>query len=142
MMRSNNSAHICVLQCVAVCCSVLHSVAAVLPGCSTAATYVCCIALKYVALRCRVLQSIAECCSVLQCAAVCCSVLQCAAVCCSVLLSVHIVMYYDICIVMHYDQSTQQYVLLCVKVPCNKSQCRSVAVLQCCSVAVCSVAAA
>jgi len=52
-----------VLQCVAVCCSVLLCVA------------VCC----------SVLQCIAVCCSVLQCVAVCCSVLQCIAVCCSVL---------------------------------------------------------
>jgi len=44
------------LQCVAVCCSVLH-----------------------------VLQCVAVCCSVLKCVAVCCSVLQCVAVCCSAL---------------------------------------------------------
>jgi len=44
------------LECVAVCCSVLQSVV------------VC-----------------AVCCSVLQCAAMCCSVLQCVAVCCSIL---------------------------------------------------------
>ena len=50
------------LQCVAVCCSVLQCVA------------VCC----------SVLQCVAVCCSVLQCAAVCCSVLQCVAVCRSV----------------------------------------------------------
>ena len=47
------------LQCVAVCCSVLHCVA------------VCC----------SVLQCAAVCCSVLQCAAVRCSVLQCVAAC-------------------------------------------------------------
>ena len=52
----------CLLQCVAVCCSVLQCVA------------VCCSAL----------QCAAVCCSVLQCVAVCCSVLQCVAVCCSV----------------------------------------------------------
>jgi len=45
----------CVLQCVAVCCSVLQ------------------------------LQRVAVCCSVLQCVAVRCSILQCVAVCCSVL---------------------------------------------------------
>jgi len=47
----------CVLQCVAVCCSVL----------------------QFVAVCCSVLQCVAVCCSVLQCVAVCCSVLQCVA---------------------------------------------------------------
>jgi len=50
----------CVLQCVAVCCSVLQSVA------------VCC----------SVLQCVAVCCSVLQCVAVCCRVLQCVSILC------------------------------------------------------------
>ena len=50
------------LQCVAVCCSVLQCVAAC----------------------CSVLQCVAVCCSVLQCVAVRCSMLQCVAVCCSV----------------------------------------------------------
>ena len=49
-----------VLQCVAVCCSVLQCV----------------------------LQRVAVCCSVLQCVAVCCSVLQCDILCCSVCCSV------------------------------------------------------
>jgi len=56
-----------VLQCAAVCCSVLQRAA------------VCC----------SVLQCAAVCCSVLQCAAACCSVLQCAAVRCSALQFVH-----------------------------------------------------
>ena len=51
------------LQCVAVCCSVLQYV---------------------VAVCCSVLQCVAVCSSVLQRVAVCCSVLQCVAVCCSV----------------------------------------------------------
>ena len=51
------------LQCVAVCCSVVQ--------CG--------------AVWCSVLQCVAVCCSVLQCGAVWCSVLQCVAVCCSVL---------------------------------------------------------
>jgi len=50
----------CVLQCVAVCCSVLQCVA------------VCCCLMRYSKGR--------------LCVAVCCSVLQCVAVCCSVLL--------------------------------------------------------
>jgi len=64
-----------VLQCVAVCCSVLQSV--------------CCSV--YHEARTRLSEGIvhlpfvAECCSVLQCVAVCCGVLQCFAVCCSVL---------------------------------------------------------
>ena len=49
------------LQCVAVCCSVLQCVA----------------------LCCSELQCVAVCCSELQCVAVCCSVLQCVAVRCS-----------------------------------------------------------
>jgi len=75
---------VCVLQCVAVCCSVLQCVAA------------CCSVLQCVAVRCSlflgllsvflqvlrvcVLQCVAMCCSVLQCVAACCSVLQCVAV--------------------------------------------------------------
>ena len=60
------------LQCAAVCCSVLQCAA------------VCCSVLQCAAVCCSVLQCAAVCCSVLQCAAVCCSVLQCAAVFCSV----------------------------------------------------------
>jgi len=57
--RSNASlSPVSVLQCVAMCCSVLQCVA----------------------MCCSVLQCIAVCCSVLQCVAVCCSVLQCIAV--------------------------------------------------------------
>jgi len=73
----------CMLQCVAVCCSVLQCVA------------VCCSVLQCVAVFCSVLKCVAVCfrvfrcvsvyCSVLQCVAVCCSVLQCVVVCCSVL---------------------------------------------------------
>ena len=62
----------CVLQCVAVCCSVLQCVT------------VCCSVLQCVAVCCSVLQCVAVCYSVLQCVAVCYSVLLCAAVCCCV----------------------------------------------------------
>ena len=55
------------LQCVAVCYSVLQCVA------------VCCSVLQCVAVCCSVLQCVTVCCSVLQCVAVCCSVLQCVA---------------------------------------------------------------
>ena len=88
------------LQCVAVCCSMVQRAA------------VCCSVLQCVAVFCSVLQCVAVCCNVLQCVAVLqltcvracvsctgihvlqcvaqcvavwCSVLQCAAVCCSVL---------------------------------------------------------
>jgi len=60
-----------VLQCIAVCCSVLQ---------------VCCSVLQYVVVSCSVIAVCCSvCCSVLQCVAVCCSVLQRVAACCSVL---------------------------------------------------------
>ena len=58
-----------VLQCVALCCSVLQRIAD--------AVYVCLCG--DVLLQC-VLQSVTVCCSVLQCVAVGCSFLQCVAV--------------------------------------------------------------
>ena len=68
------------LQCVAVCCSVLQCVAVR-----------CCVLQCVYELRtCNVGANDPEdmvslvCCSVLQCVAVCCSVLRCVAVCCSV----------------------------------------------------------
>ena len=60
---ASSRSSVCMLQCVAVYCSVLQCVA------------VCC----------SVLQCVAECCSVLPCVAVCYRVLQCVSVCCSVL---------------------------------------------------------
>jgi len=104
----------CVLQCVAVCCSVLQRGAAwcsvlqcVQCGCEflhcslapNRSLTVCCSVFQRVAVCCSVLQcgcefvccsltpnrSLTVCFSVLQCVAVCCSVLQCVAVCCSVL---------------------------------------------------------
>ena len=60
------------LQCVAVCCSVLQYVIVFLP---------------FFAVRGLVssAKGFTLCCSVLQCGAACCSVLQCVAVCCGVL---------------------------------------------------------
>ena len=55
------------LQCVAVCCSVLQCLA------------VCCM--WGLQIYCGMLQCVAVCCSVLQCVAVCCSMLQCVAMC-------------------------------------------------------------
>ena len=97
------------LQCVAVCCSVLQCVAVILRNVKYISQFfsmkhilVCCSVLQCVAVCCSVLQCVAVilrnvnyfsqffsmkhilmCCSVLQCVAVCCSVLQCVAVCCS-----------------------------------------------------------
>ena len=95
------------LQCVAVCCSVLQSsfliasFARMTLG-SIECPLLCCSVLQCAAVYCRVLQCVAVCYSVLQssflivslarmtfgsieCPLPCCSVLQCAAVCCSVL---------------------------------------------------------
>jgi len=63
-----------VLQCVAVCCSVLQCDD---DGEDVEWRQLCCSALQCVTLCCSVLQCVAVCCSVLQCVAVCCSVLQC-----------------------------------------------------------------
>jgi len=64
-----------VLQCVAVCCSVLQRIAAAL----------LCIRIYLTICSLSSLLIYTVCCSVLQCVAVCCDVLQCVAVCCSVL---------------------------------------------------------
>ena len=56
------------LQCVTLCCSVLHCVA------------VCYIMLQCVTLCCSVLHRVAVCYIVLQCVTLCCSVLHCVAV--------------------------------------------------------------
>jgi len=65
--EASRMCHVCVcsslLQCIAVCCSVLYCV---------------CIVLQCVAVCCSVLPCV---CILLQCVAVCCSVLQCVAVC-------------------------------------------------------------
>jgi len=81
-----------VLQCVAVCCSVLQWPP--LQNVSCPPLYilqciaVCCSVLQYVAVCCSVLHCMCRVlhytfCSALQCVAVCCSMLQCVAVCCS-----------------------------------------------------------
>jgi len=66
-----------VLQCVAVCCSVMQCVvgAALKEACDEASQVVCC----------GVVPGVAGCCSVLQCVAVWCRVVQSVAICCSVL---------------------------------------------------------
>jgi len=97
-----------VLQCVAVCCSVLQRVA----------------------VRCS--NGYTVCCSVLQCVAVCCSVLQYVAVCCSVLQRVALraiqggltvfamkdsFIFMPCCIRIHMCDMTHAYVTtLCVRI--------------------------
>jgi len=90
-----------VLQCVAVCCSMLQCAAHVRGCCSRCAAvcYAYCSVLQHTAACCIVSHCVAGCCRMLQCAdsnkqlnsvgcqghvAACCSVLQCVAVCCSV----------------------------------------------------------
>jgi len=68
------------LQCAAVCCSVLPYVAVCCRILQCAA--VCCSVLPYVAVCCRMLQCVAVCCSVLPYVEVCCSALQCVSICC------------------------------------------------------------
>ena len=79
-----------VLQCVAVCCSVLQLSQCVAVCCSVliqdglSLIFQQCVASgsdSSVAVCCSVLQCVAVCCSVLQCVAVRCSVVQCVAVC-------------------------------------------------------------
>jgi len=129
-----------VLQCVAVCCSVLRIPRSLLPLVSPLfvlqCVAACCSALQCVAVRCRALPCVAVCCSVLQYVAVCqgfpahfcpwylpcscsmcCSVLHCVAVCCSAIP----------CVAVRYS------VLQCVAVCCSVLQCVAV----CCSVWVC-----
>jgi len=68
-----------VLQCVAVCCSVLRCVNT--EACRGRALSSSCSVLQCVAVCCNVPQCVAVCCSVLQCVAGRCRVLQCVAVC-------------------------------------------------------------
>ena len=78
---------VCVLQCVAVCCSVLQCVAmsdkdqGVGRQVCNHSLFCCPAPGMRVAVCCSVLQCVAVCCGVLQCVAVCCRVLQCVAVC-------------------------------------------------------------
>ena len=93
--------HTCLLQCVAVCCSLLQCVTvcySVLqcvavswrllqraPRARNSATPACCSVLQCVAVCCSVSQCVTVCHSVSQCVTVCCSVLHCVLVCCNVL---------------------------------------------------------
>jgi len=80
-----------VLQCVAVWCSLVQCVVALIYQVFAEFSLACAgdddfFVLQCVAVCCSVLQCGAVWCSVVQCVAVCCSVLQCVAVCCSVTL--------------------------------------------------------
>ena len=80
------------LQCVAVCYSVLHCVV----------------------VRCSMLQCVAVCCSVLQCVAVCCSVLQCVAAvdrCCTHTLARVAVCYESVMVV---DSNAFMHAFMCM----------------------------
>ena len=114
------------LQCVAVCCSVLQCGA------------VCCSVLQCGAVCCSVLQCVAVCCSVLQCVAVCCSVLQCAAVCCNVLKRVAVCCHALQCVagccrVLQGVAARYSVMLQCVAICCSVLQCNAVCrnALQC-----------
>jgi len=82
-----------VLQCVAVCCSVLLYLLRSLVGTRSIVfqcVAVCCSVLQCIAMCCSTCSGVKStkdrmCCSMLQYIVVCCSVLQCVAVCCSVL---------------------------------------------------------
>ena len=114
------------LQCIAVCCSVLQRVAVYrspliawsIPKATPFAAVYCSV-LQYLAVLSNALQCVAVGCSGLQCVAVCCSVLQCVAVCCSVSLIDNFV----------FDPKRHR-LLQCVAVCCSVLQCVAV----CCSV--------
>ena len=120
------------LQCVAVCCSVLQCVTKQstttrhtrpVTNLKSSVTHQKSV-LQCVAVWCSVLQCVAVCCSVLQCVVVYCNVLQCVAVCCSVLQSVA-----ECCSVLQCAAVCCS-VLRCVAVCCSVLQCVAV----CCSV--------
>jgi len=84
-----------VLQCAAVCCSVLKVSSHRIYKYTNACVAVCCSVLQCVAVYCSVLQCVEGplSCKIqvhqrlhCKCVAVCCSVIQCVAVCCSSLL--------------------------------------------------------
>ena len=69
----------CVLQCIAVCCSVLQCAAVCCGVLARKGGALLAVRVAVCVLQ-SVLQCVAVCCSVLQCVAVCCCVLQCVAV--------------------------------------------------------------
>jgi len=115
-----------VLQCVAVCCSVMQRVAvscselqcvAVCCGVLQRVVLQCVTSLGFVqlsvyavvlcvAVRCSVLQCVAVSCNMLQCVAVCCNVSQCNEVCCGVLQYVAMCCSVLCCNVFHHSKWT------------------------------------
>jgi len=81
------------LQCVAVCCSVLHMYECIY------SVHITDTDIHFSDMCCSVLQCVAVCCSVLQCVTVCYSVVQCGAVCCSVLQCVAVLHMYIVYII-------------------------------------------
>ena len=118
------------LQCVAVCCSVLQCVAHInqenLKSRSQVSylrvtSHMCNTNRSYTA-RIEIGES-KVCCSVLQCVAVCCSVLQCVHICATQsTLTQHI----STPIILTYEDREIQSVLQCVAVCCSVFQCVAV----------------
>jgi len=125
------------LLCVAVCCSTTQYRVSV-TDCSSSwglevlqCIAVCCSVLQCADVFCSSLQCIAVCCSVLQCVAVCCSVLQCVPISFVGGKSHHSVVYCNVlqhcvaecCIVLQCVAALCCRVLHCVVVCCSVSQC-------------------
>jgi len=107
-----------VLQCVAVCCSVLL----VNPSVHIA-KFKGNFGDRYVAVCCSMLQCDAACCSVLQCVAMCCTVLQCVALCCTVLHCVALLLVNPICTLLNSRASSGIGMLQCVALFGSVLQC-------------------
>jgi hypothetical protein len=114
--------HYIVLQCVAMCCSVLQCAAAHI--CHV--THWCDVQHLFQDL---ILQCVAVRCSVLQCVAMCCSVLQCVAVCCRVLQHIHVMWIVQVTW-STFSKTLHSSVLQCVAVCCSVLQC----VVMCCRI--------
>jgi len=110
-----------VLQCVAVCCSVLQCI----ETCYTVSRMTLTYCMSGCATSTRTLQCGVVCCSVLQCVAVCYSVLQCVAVCCRAKYLPRVRVCY-----FHLHVAVWCSMLQCVAVCCSVLQCVAV----CCSV--------
>ena len=94
------------LQCVAVCCSVLQCGDIVVSILRIWCDFIVGVILRWrLCVLCSVLQRVAVCCSVLQCVAVCCSVLQCVAVCCIVLLLLMLFSSFSVILLLKFSVS-------------------------------------
>jgi len=104
-----------VLQCVAVCRSMLHTLHVANKALLASAAFM--------------LQCFAVYCSVLQCVAVCCSVLQCVAVCCGVLH--YVAVWCCWCSATSIHVAVCHNVLQCVAVCCSVLHCVAVCCIIC-----------